>query len=58
MAGGIHQTLLSSGTADDDVIACGLLFFGEDNRVRVSCAALTEPEMSIANKHKFNKVKI
>ncbi len=56
MAGGIHPTLLSSGTADEDVIACGFLIFGKDNQVRVSCAALTEPEMSIGNKHKLNKV--
>lgn len=56
MAGGIQQTLLFSGTADEDVIACGYLVFGEDTRI--SSVALTQSEMITRDEHKFENVKI
>lgn len=49
MAGGV-STVMSKGTADENVIATGLLFFGSNGRVNVSVANFSESDVQTESK--------
>ncbi|ODN04693.1 F-box only protein 22 [Orchesella cincta] len=56
LGGGIHESVLLTGTPDDNVLAGGMLIYGEDN-VRVSSIALQETKISTNNQSKIDQLK-
>lgn len=55
LAGGVHESVLVSGTDDGDIIAAGMLIIGSEN-VQVSSIALQDDKISANNQLKLNRV--
>ncbi|CAL8096377.1 unnamed protein product [Orchesella dallaii] len=56
LGGGIHEGVFVTGLPDDNVIAGGMLIYGEEN-VRVSSIALQETKISPNNQKKIDQLK-
>lgn len=51
VAGGIHDSVMATGTSDETIIAAGALIYGDEN-VRVSSVALRQKD----REHCSNKI--